>query len=113
MIARLVRQEVGLLLDERVQELEERRRREAHDVVVVTLDLAHEHPTEPLRADDYRVSVNVRSQVRCRIVRRVGKECTHLDGEPACTVAALAVLDVRAEERLVVLRKVDERALIN
>ena len=57
-----VRKEVGLLLDERVQELEERRRREAHDVVVVTLDLAHEHPTEPLRADDHRVSASVRSQ---------------------------------------------------
>ena len=97
-ITRSVRKEIGLLLDERVQELEERRRREAHNVVVVPLDFAHEHPAEPLHTEDRRVSVSVsvRSQVRCRYVRRVGKECTHLDSEPACAVAALTVLDVRA-----------------
>ena len=52
--ARSVREEVDLLLDEHVQELEERRRGEAHHVVVVALDLAHQHPAQALSP---RVSV--------------------------------------------------------
>ena len=44
-----VRQEVDLLLDEHVQELEERRGGEADHVLVVAVDLAHEHPAEALR----------------------------------------------------------------
>ena len=42
-------EKVDLLLDQHVEELEERSSREPNDVVVVAIDFAHEHATETLR----------------------------------------------------------------
>ena len=66
--AQSIVEKVDLLLNKNIQELEERRGREADDVVVVAVDLADEHPAEALW-DAASVSVSVDA---CDWLRRRG-----------------------------------------
>ena len=94
-------EEVVLLFDQQVEELEEGRRGEADDVLVVPVHLAHEHPAETL---------NARPALATRPTRV--RRATHLHGEPARAVEPLAAVNVRLEQLLRVVRKMHERALV-
>ncbi len=80
---RSVREEIHLLLDEHVQELEERCCREADDVVVIAVHLADEHAAESLGT--------ATSAKR----RTLAWQHAYLSGEPARPVDTLSTLDVR------------------
>ena len=69
--AQSIVKKVDLLLNKNIQELEERRGREADDVVVVAVDLADEHPAEALW-DAASVSVSVDA---CDWLRGTGGPC--------------------------------------
>lgn len=94
-------EEILFLFDQQVEELEERRRGEAHDVLVVSVHLSHQHPAETLSARTEREWPALATHPTR--VRRA----THLHGEPARAVEPLAAVDVRLKQLLGVIRKID------
>ena len=95
-------EEVVLLFDQQVEELEERRCREADDVLVVPVHLAYEHAAETL--------TRTRPALATRLTRI--RRATHLHGEPARAVEPLAAVNVRLEQLLRVVREMHQRALV-